>query len=86
MGVTSDVSKPPMAAVSSSLAQAKEELKSTDPEDNLIWTEEAEQRIKKVPFFVRGMAKKTVISYAVEKGATTIDAKLMDEVREKVGM
>jgi hypothetical protein len=32
------------------------------------------------------MAKKTVISYAVEKGATTIDAKLMDEVREKVGM
>ena len=66
--------------------QAKEELKATNPEDDLIWTEEAEQRIKKVPFFVRGMAKKTVISYAVEKGATTIDAKLMDEVREKVGM
>ena len=86
MGGASDVSKSPMAAVSSSLAQAKEELKSTNHEDDLIWTEEAEQRIKKVPFFVRGMAKKTVINYAVEKGATTIDAKLMDEVREKVGM
>ena len=86
MGGPSDISKSPMAAVSSSLAQAKEELKSTDPEDDLIWTEEAEQRIKKVPFFVRGMAKKTVISFALEKGATTIDAKLMDEVREKVGM
>ena len=86
MGGPSDISKSPMAAVSSSLAQAKEELKSTDPEDDLIWPEEAEQRIKKVPFFVRGMAKKTVINFALEKGATTIDAKLMDEVREKVGM
>ena len=86
MGGATDISKSPMASVSSSLSQAKEELKIKDPEDNLIWTEEAEQRIKKVPFFVRGMAKKTVINYAIENGATIIDAKLMDEVREKVGM
>lgn len=86
MGGATDVSKAPMAAVGSSLAQAKEELQKTNPDDNLIWTEEAEQRIKKVPFFVRGMAKKTVINFAMEKGVNTIDAKLMDEVREKVGM
>ena len=43
-------------------------------------------RIKKVPFFVRNMAKKTVINFALAKGVTLIDAKLMDEVREKVGM
>ena len=86
MGGATDVSTSPMAAVSSSLAQAKEELKSTNPEDDLIWTEEAEQRIKKVPFFVRGMAKKTVINYAMENGITTIDAKVIDQVREKVGM
>ena len=86
MGGATDVSKSPMAAVGSSLAQAKEELKNTNPEDGLIWTEEAEQRIKKVPFFVRGMAKKTVVSFAIENGITTIDAKVMDLVREKVGM
>ena len=86
MGGSTDVSTSPMATVSSSLAQAKEELKNTNPEDDLIWTEEAEQRIKKVPFFVRGMAKKTVINYAMENGITTIDAKVMDQVREKVGM
>jgi hypothetical protein len=86
MGGATDVSTSPMAAVGSSLSQAKEELKSTSPEDGLIWTEEAEQRIKKVPFFVRGMAKKTVISFAIENGITTIDAKVMDLVREKVGM
>jgi hypothetical protein len=86
MGGATDVSTSPMAAVSSSLAQAKEELKSTNPEDDLIWTEEALERIKRVPFFVRGMAKKTVINFATENGITTIDAKVMDQVREKVGM
>ena len=86
LGGQSDVGSAPMAAVSSSLAQAKEELKKSNPEDDLIWTEEALKRIQRVPFFVRGMARKTVINFAMEKGATTIDAKLMDEVREKVGM
>jgi hypothetical protein len=37
-------------------------------------------------FIVRNMAKKTVLSFAKDKGITVIDAKLMDEVREKVGM
>ena len=86
LGGQSDVGSAPMATVSSSLAQAKEELKKSHPEDDLIWTEEALKRIQRVPFFVRGMARKTVITFAMEKGATTIDAKLMDEVREKVGM
>jgi hypothetical protein len=86
MGGATDVSTSPMSAVSSSLAQAKEELKSTNPEEDLIWTEEALERIKRVPFFVRGMAKKTVINFATENGITTIDAKVMDQVREKVGM
>ena len=88
MGGATDVSTSPMSAVGSSLAQAKEELKNTNPdsEGDLIWTEEALERIKRVPFFVRGMAKKTVISFAIENGITTIDAKVMDQVREKVGM
>ena len=86
LGGQSNVGSAPMATVSSSLAQAKEELKKSNPEDDLIWTEEALKRIQRVPFFVRGMARKTVINFAMEKGATTIDAKLMDEVREKVGM
>jgi hypothetical protein len=76
----------PMGVLGTSLAQAKKELSKTKPEDNLIWTEEAQERIKRVPFFVRNMAKKTVVSFALEKGATLIDGKLMDEVREKVGM
>jgi hypothetical protein len=86
MGGASSVGSGPMSMVGSQLAQAKKELDKGKPEDNLVWTEEAQIRIKKVPFFVRNMAKKTVTNFALEKGVTLIDAKLMDEVREKVGM
>jgi len=86
MGGASSVGSGPMSMVGSQLSQAKQELDKSKPEDNLVWTEEAQVRIKKVPFFVRNMAKKTVINFALAKGVTLIDAKLMDEVREKVGM
>jgi DNA-directed RNA polymerase subunit RPC12/RpoP len=85
-GGASGVGTGPLSMVGSQLAQAKKELDKGKPEDNLVWSEEAQERIKKVPFFVRNMAKKTVINFALEKGVTLIDAKLMDEVREKVGM
>jgi len=86
VGGASSVGTGPLSMVGSQLAQAKKELDKGKPEDNLVWSEEAQLRIKKVPFFVRNMAKKTVINFALEKGVTLIDAKLMDEVREKVGM
>jgi len=77
----------PMGVVSGALAEGKEELKKGAPaEGNIEWTEEAKERIQRVPFFVRNMAKKTVLDFAKERGVTVIDGKLMDEVREKVGM
>lgn len=87
MGGQSDVGTAPMSMTGTQLAQGKEELKKTEPKDAEVeWTQGAQDRLQKVPFFVRGMAKKTVISFAREKGIKVIDEKLMDEVREKVGM
>lgn len=87
MGGKSEVSNAPMGMVGSSLAQGKEELKQAEPAtDEVEWTQGAKDRIAKVPFFVRGMAKKTVINFAKERGIKVIDETLMDEVREKVGM
>ena len=86
-GGKSDLADTPLAMVGSSLSEGKEELKqSAASEDSIEWTQEAQDRIQKVPFFVRGMAKKTVLSFAKERGVKVIDGKLMDEVREKVGM
>jgi len=86
-GGKSDLADTPLAMVGSSLSEGKEELKqSATSEDSIEWTQEAQDRIQKVPFFVRGMAKKTVLSFAKERGIKVIDGALMDEVREKVGM
>ena len=86
-GTAAEATATPMGVMAGALAEGKEELKKGAPtEEDIEWTEEAKQRIQKVPFFVRGMAKKTVINFAVEHGITTIDAKVMDEVRQKVGM
>lgn len=60
----------------------KEEVASVGP----IWTEEAEKRLLNVPSFVRQMARKGIEDYAKDKGYNEIDAKVMDEYREKVGM
>jgi len=88
IGGGSEDSKSPFNMVGNTLSQAKEILSKDKPAEKkeLVWTDEAKERIQRVPFFVRNMAKKTVISYAQEHGATVIDAKLMDEVRDKVGM
>ncbi len=87
LGGASEVSKSPFGMVGSTLSEAKAELSHDKPKDEEItWTEEAKERISRVPFFVRNMAKKTVLSYAKENGITVIDAKVMDHVREKVGM
>jgi len=86
-GGPSDIANTPFAMMGSTLAKGKEELKQAAPaEEDFEWTQEAKDRIQKVPFFVRGMAKKTVLSFARDKGLKVIDGALMDEVRDKVGM
>lgn len=87
LGGQSSVGSSPLSVVATQLAQGKEELKKAVMKDeDFEWTEEAQTRLGKVPFFVRNMAKKTVISFARDRGVKVIDGKLMDEVREKVGM
>lgn len=53
---------------------------------DIVWTKEAEERLKRVPPFVQPMARRSIISYAKEKGLKEITIQLMDEAREKVGM
>jgi hypothetical protein len=52
----------------------------------LIWTEAAEQRLQRIPGFVRPWAKKAIEDFATEKGYRTITGTVMDEAREKIGM
>ncbi|QUL38027.1 ferredoxin:protochlorophyllide reductase (ATP-dependent) subunit B [Erythrobacter sp. JK5] len=50
----------------------EEELRVT-AHDGAMWTSEAERELKKIPFFVRGKARRNTEAFAVEQGRAQID-------------
>jgi len=50
----------------------------------ITWTKEAEERLQKVPVFVRPMARKGVENMARKQGITVIDAEMMDKAKSKL--
>jgi radical SAM protein with 4Fe4S-binding SPASM domain len=51
-----------------------------------IWTPEAEERLKKVPSFVRNMVRSAVERYAIENKCREITPAMMEELKQKAGM
>jgi hypothetical protein len=54
-----------------------------DSANGLTWSREAEQRLEKIPDFIRPMARKEIERIAKERGLATITAQVMDEAKEK---
>lgn len=50
------------------------------------WSPEAEERIKKVPFFVRSMVRGAVERYAINNKHNEITPEIMQKARQKYGM
>jgi len=50
------------------------------------WSSDAEQRLAKVPSFVRGMVKKIYSDYARERAIAEITPAVMDRAREELGL
>lgn len=50
------------------------------------WTSEAQDRLSRVPGFVRGMVKRIYTDYAVERGIGEIDPAMMDRARSELGL
>ena len=50
----------------------------------LRWTPEAEERMRRIPSFVRGVVTKRVEDFALREGHTVITAELLDDVRKKL--
>jgi len=51
----------------------------------LLWTAEAEERLKRVPSFVRSMVRGAVEKYALENNRQEITPKIMAEAKQKWG-
>jgi len=50
------------------------------------WTPEAQERLSRVPGFVRGMVKRIYAEYARDRGITEITPALMDTARTELGL
>jgi hypothetical protein len=51
-----------------------------------IWSSDAQDRLARVPSFVRGMVKKIYGDYAKERGITEITPAIMDTARTELGL
>lgn len=50
------------------------------------WSADAQDRLAKVPNFVRGMVKKIYAEYAAERGISEITPAIMDRARTELGL
>lgn len=50
------------------------------------WTAEAESRLERIPTFIRPMARQAIERFARERGHTAVDAQVMDQARDFMGM
>lgn len=51
-----------------------------------LWTKEAEERIKRVPSFVRSMVRSAVERYAIELDCREITPDIMEQLKQKAGL
>jgi hypothetical protein len=56
------------------------------PAEEIQWTQGANERIARIPSFIRPMVHKAIERYATEQGYQVITDAVMDEARVKLGM
>ncbi len=77
-----------LAAEESRAAPAREETNGIAPAvqaDAIIWSPDAETELKKVPFFVRGKARRNTESYAREHGLAQINLETLYDAKAHFG-
>jgi hypothetical protein len=67
-------------------AAAVREAEAKAEGESLVWTEGADQRLQRIPGFIRLSVKKAIEGFAREKGHRTITEAVMDEAREEIGI
>lgn len=87
----------PMAAIKESLASAPKKCPFPGVAENVFassevasdvfpWTKEAEQRLSRIPDFVRPMAKVGIEKMARDKGYEEVNDQVMNEAKDVFGM
>ncbi|MEM9393919.1 MAG: ferredoxin:protochlorophyllide reductase (ATP-dependent) subunit B [Pseudomonadota bacterium] len=71
----------PQTPGSISTKKTEEETAPQTGADVAVWLADAEQELKKIPFFVRGKAKRNTEKYALEQGVTEISVDTLYEAK-----
>jgi light-independent protochlorophyllide reductase subunit B len=72
----------PDAAVGASGGDISEERMTAEPQQGeVIWLADAERELRKIPFFVRGKAKRNTEKFAADKGVTAISIDTLYEAK-----
>ncbi len=71
----------PLEAIRGSLRHSRKLGDSEATRDEVTWTQEATERIERIPDFVRGMVVKTVEDYARERGLSEITGDVVGEAK-----
>jgi light-independent protochlorophyllide reductase subunit B len=66
---------------SSMLEKTNSEIKLEDTLEKIKWMEDAEQELRKIPFFVRGKARRNTEKFAKEKGFGVISTETLYEAK-----
>jgi Proto-chlorophyllide reductase 57 kD subunit len=67
------------------MGQKRKSGEQNEPQP-VTWSEEAEQRLERVPSFARGMARKGIERFAAENGYSIITPEVYDVARKRFGM
>jgi light-independent protochlorophyllide reductase subunit B len=76
-----EINAAPAPVVETAPQVAAEPDQPTAQPGETVWTADAERELKKIPFFVRGKAKRNTEKYAAEKGVYTITIETLYEAK-----
>jgi hypothetical protein len=81
----------PLETVRSMVATGREDAFAESPAaagtaPSVSWSDDAQERLARVPNFVRGMVKKIYGDYARERGIAVITPAVMDTARSELGL
>ncbi len=76
----------PMEMVRGMVAGGKEDAFEDGGGHFPTWSDDAQERLARVPGFVRGMVKRIYSEYARERGITVVTTAVMDAARTELGL
>jgi light-independent protochlorophyllide reductase subunit B len=71
----------PVAAAGATAEPAGEDAPAETGSDVMVWLADAERELKKIPFFVRGKAKRNTETFAAEQGLSEISVDTLYEAK-----